>query len=274
MLHNGVDPMKREGMTVGPMRREGLTPLESFRNEIRDSPWRDHSDIGPKFYKMSEEVHKILEQGEQAMKLKDLGNKAFGDGRYEDALKSYADARKVWATANIRGHHVATLWSNEAQARKRLEQWAECREACEEGLTHFCTERLRGKLQDTLETAKQEMENAAQGVVKEKPPKPEVVRKPPTPLKQGWVQETSTKPLYPKGSVQGKVEKPGPFICPFNEASENGFVDGVDGWKDRQKREEQALDRELVAQGFMSPDLLDDPKTIDYINRMPPGADC
>lgn len=93
------------------------------------------------------------------------------------------------------------------------------------------------------------MLRAPRAHVEEKPPKPEVVRKPPTPLKQGWVQETSTKPLYPKGSVQGKVEKPGPFICPFNEASENGFVDGVDGWKDRQKREEQALDRELVAQG-------------------------
>eukprot|EP00429_Kryptoperidinium_foliaceum_P058458 CAMPEP_0176095840 /NCGR_PEP_ID=MMETSP0120_2-20121206/48043_1 /TAXON_ID=160619 /ORGANISM="Kryptoperidinium foliaceum, Strain CCMP 1326" /LENGTH=457 /DNA_ID=CAMNT_0017429819 /DNA_START=80 /DNA_END=1453 /DNA_ORIENTATION=+ len=271
MLHNGVDPLKREGMTVGANRREGHTPLEGFRNEIRNSPWRDHPNIGTKFYTMSQQIHCLLEQAEQAMKHKISGNDAYNRQRYESALESYEKAREVWAAADVRGHHVATLWSNTALTYKRLEQWDKCHDACNEGLTHYCLPGIREKLEYTLQEVEKTKEDLANGVVKEKPPQPEVVRNPPTPLKTGWVEDTRTKPMYGDGgSEQGKVDKPGPFICPFHLATDAGFVDGVDGWKDRKTREEQKTDQELVAAGLMSPDLLDDPKTVQYINPLPP----
>jgi len=271
MLHNGVDPTQTEGMTKSTTRGTGMTPLETFRREIAMSPWRNNEAIGKKFYKMSEDIHKLLEQGEQAVKLKRQGNQAFKEKRWDDSLKLYAEARKVWEVAQVRGHHSAVLWSNEAAAHKNKEDWAQCKKACEEGLAHYCSEKIRTKLKDYMKTSEKEEADVAAGMVKEKPAPPP--RKPPTKLKEGFVEELDTKPLYgEEGSKQGKVENPGPFICHFEDAKEAGFVDGVDGWKDQKTREEQALDKELVAQGIMSSDLLDDPKTVQYINPLPPGT--
>merc|ERR1719436_294635 len=143
---------------------------------------------------MSEDIHLILEQGEEVVKLKNLGNKAFGEKRYQDALKLYADARKVWEKAGVRGHHTAVLWSNEATAHKKLEDWEHCRQACQEGLTHYCTAKIRKKPEDSMKEAENEQEAIKAGIVKEVPPP--VPRKPPSKLKEGWVEETEEKPLY------------------------------------------------------------------------------
>merc|ERR1712066_829560 len=115
--------------------------------------------------------------------------------------------------------------------------------------------KIRTKLNEQLKKAEKEEADVATGMVKEKPePAP---RKPPSKLKEGFVEDLDSKPLYgEEGSKQGKVENPGPFICHFEDAKEAGFVDGVDGWKDQKTREEQALDKDLVAQGLMSADLL------------------
>jgi len=269
-----------------------MTPLETFRREIQRSPWRTHPEVGPKFDQTAKMVHSLLEQGEEAVRLKGQGNKAFSDGRYPDALEAYARARKIWDTAKIRGHHVAVLWSNEATCYKKASEWDDCIRACEEGITHYCTAKIRSKLTGTLKEA-QEAKAAAEAAAAAAAADPEAARaaaaaeeearqealqralaakKPPTKLKDGFLDEEE-EPLYPaEGSAQGKVDKPGPFICNFEDAKEAGFVDGIDGWKDTITREEQALDRELVGKGLMAPDLLDDPKTVDYINRLPPGC--
>jgi len=273
MLHNGVDPSQTEGMTKSATRGTGMTPLEAFRKDIKMSPWRSDPQYGAKFDKTAKAVHTVLEQGESAMKLKVQGNKAFGEKRYQDALKAYADARKVWEAAGIRGHHSAVLWSNEAACYKKTEEWETCRHACEQGFTHYCTPKIKKKLEDTQKEAVAEAAEVAKGYVKDKPPP--APRKPPSKLKEHFLdsEETQEKPLYPEeGSKQGTVDKPGPFICHFEDAKEAGFVDGVDGWKDKQKKELQALDEDLVKDGLMSPDLLDDPKTLDLINRLPPGS--
>eukprot|EP00405_Crypthecodinium_cohnii_P051014 CAMPEP_0206601116 /NCGR_PEP_ID=MMETSP0325_2-20121206/46369_1 /ASSEMBLY_ACC=CAM_ASM_000347 /TAXON_ID=2866 /ORGANISM="Crypthecodinium cohnii, Strain Seligo" /LENGTH=436 /DNA_ID=CAMNT_0054112889 /DNA_START=64 /DNA_END=1371 /DNA_ORIENTATION=- len=259
MLHNGVDPTQTEGMSVSSSRGTGMTPLEGFRRQIAMSPWRNDPNIGAKFYKMSEEIHLILEQGEEAVKLKNQGNKAFGEKRYADALRLYDQARAVWKKANVRGHHSAVLSSNEATIYKKTEEWEKCKAACEEGLTHYCSVKIKKKLEELLEESKKELEDLSKGIVKEKPaPAP---RPPPSQLNKGFI-ETAENPLYPEeGSKQGAVDRPGPFICHFEDAKEAGFVEGIDGWKDRQTREEQELDKELVKKGLMSPELLDDPKS-------------
>merc|ERR1712039_206980 len=222
------------------------------------------------------------EQCQEAISLKNQGNKAFGKDRYADALEAYSRARGIWSTANIRGHHVAVLWSNEAACHKKVSDWDKCIHACEQGLEHFCTAKIRQKLDNSLKEA-QGSKEAAQAAAAAIPvagerdmaaavAKPSVPRNPPTKLQAPLPREEGKVPLYPGGSAQGKVHNPGPFICGFEEAKDQGFVDGVDGWKDKKVKEEQELDRELVDKGLMSPDLLDDPNSLDLVNhRRPPG---
>lgn len=277
-LHNGADPSQTEGMTVSANRSKGMTPLESFRREVSMSPWRNNEQFGAKFDETAKRIHTLLEQGERAMSLKADGNNFFKKSKYPDALKAYSEARAIWQKADIRGHHSAVLWSNEATCHRKLEDWVQCKAACEEGLTHYCAQNIRTKLSDCLRDATEQEEKAealkASGEVVEKPKPAPVPRKPPSQLKGGFLgEEGPEKPFYPEGSKEGKVENPGPFICPFGQAQEAGFVDGVDGWKDKEKRRLQALDEELVRNGLMSPDLLDDPQSVDYINRFPPNAD-
>jgi len=270
MLHNGVDPTVTEGMSRSDMRCEGMTPLESFRREIQRSPWRQDPNVGPKFDKTAHLVHTLLEQGETVVKTKNDGNKAFKNGKYEDALKQYADARRICENADIRGHHMAVLWSNDAAVHKKMKSWKLCEQACNEGLTHYCSQKIRQKLQDHKDEAIREAEAEARGEVKEAPPP--VERKPPTKLEGGFItkEKAPEKELYPDGSVQGGTGKsPGPFICGFDDALHAGMVDGCDGDKDKKKKEDQELDKELVREGLMAPDLLTTSDNLDLINRVP-----
>lgn len=268
MLHNGVDPMQREGMTKSMNQGAGMTPLEIFRREVARSPWRSDEQWGAKFDQTASKVYKLLEQAESAVGRKQDGNKAFKGNKFLDALEQYEESRKIWEAADVRGHHVAVLWSNEAQCLLKLGEWDRARCACEEGLTHYCTPQIKKKLEERL----QEAETAEEEGREQEPKSLPSQRKPPSKLSKGYL-EASEKPLYgDEGSVQGKVDKPGPFICHFEDAKEQGFVDGVDGWKDRKTREDQALDRELVKEGLMAEELLDDPKSVQYINPLPPGV--
>jgi len=148
MLHNGVDPTQTEGMSKSVTNRSvGHTPLEAFQQEIARSPWRSDEHIGKKFDIMAKSIHTLLEQAEKAIKLKVAGNKAFAEKKYEIALKEYAQARSVWAKAEIRGHHSAVLWNNEATCHRRMGDMEECGIAAEQGLRHYTTPAIKEKLQ-------------------------------------------------------------------------------------------------------------------------------
>merc|ERR1712086_764297 len=197
------DPTETEGMTRSTNRGKGMTPLESFQREIRDSPWRRDPDVGPKFDKTASAVNTLLEQSETAVKRKNEGNQAFKVSKFPDALRLYAEARKIWEAADIRGHHVAVLFSNEAACYKKIKEWQKCQDACNKGLTHYCTEKIAKKLQDSIEEAANETAAEARGEVKEVPPPP--VKNPPSKLEGGFLSEecAPAKELYPTGSVQG-----------------------------------------------------------------------
>mmetsp|Transcript_49152 Transcript_49152/g.113904 ORF Transcript_49152/g.113904 Transcript_49152/m.113904 type:complete len:461 (-) Transcript_49152:99-1481(-) len=285
ILHNGGDPTQTEGMSKSALRAKGMTPLESFLREVAMSPWRTHEQIGTQFDETAKRIHLLLEQGQKAVILKNDGNAAFKKGKYQEALKAYAEARAIWDKADIRGHHSAVLWSNEAMCHRKTEDWAQCRQACEQGLSHFCMEGIRTKLQECLKDAAESEAKAAEAKERaaaaqreeeqEQEGKPaQRLRRPATQLKGGFLgSEHPDKPIYPEeGSKQGRVEKPGPFICPFYDAQEAGMVDGVDGWKDREKRRLHQLDTELVNEGYMSADLLDPLESFDLINRYPQNA--
>merc|ERR1719421_2866483 len=87
------------------------------------------------------------------MNLKTRGNKEFGEKNYAKALETYAEARAVWETAEIRGHHVAVLWSNAAKCHLKTGDWDKCKRACEEGLKHFSAAGIKEKLEATAAEA-------------------------------------------------------------------------------------------------------------------------
>jgi hypothetical protein len=267
MLQNGVDPTVTEGMTKSETRGQGMTPLESFRREIQRSPWRSDPEVGPKFDQVAGKVHKMLEQGETAVKRKNEGNQAFKVSKYGDALKLYAEARKIWEASGVSGHHVAVLYSNEAACYKKGSEWEKCEQACTAGLSQFCSSKIKKKLEDLKKEAIEESAAEARGEVKEvAPPAP---RAPPSKLEGGFLapETAPDKELYPEPSVQGGTGKsPGPFICGFNDAMHAGFVDGCDGDKDKQKKEELALDKQLVAEGLLDPEFLTTSDQMDLIN--------
>ncbi|CAE7448569.1 INVS, partial [Symbiodinium pilosum] len=154
MLHNGVDPTQTEGMSKGTQRSEGMTPLEAFRREVARSPWRTNEHFGRKFDETAKSIHLLLEQAEEAVKLKQTGNRALKEKRYDDALKAWRNAREIWKKADVSGHHVAVLWSNEAICLRGMEDMEGAVKASSEGLKLYTTQEIRKKLEFNLEEAK------------------------------------------------------------------------------------------------------------------------
>jgi len=229
MLHNGVDPTQTEGMSKGAHRSTGMRPLETFRREVARSPWRTDPTVGPKFDKNAQEINRLLEQGESAMQLKGDGNKAWKDKKYDDALKAWAEARGIWDTAGVQGHHVAVLWNNEALCRRKMRDVEGSRNACNEGLKFFTTSDIRGKLEFNLaecdkplpeltEEEKQEEERKQEQrrqKLKEKKAEEKLIAK--------NVVESGGQVYGEQGSGQKGYEVPPPFIAPMEEAQRMGL---------------------------------------------------
>jgi hypothetical protein len=229
MLHNGVDPTQTEGMSKGANRSTGMTPLETFRREIARSPWRSDEKIGAKFDRQAQTIYTLLEQGEEATKLKQQGNKAFKEKRNEDALKAWAQARKTWETAEVRGYHMAVLWNNEALCRRQTGDAEGSKAACNEGLTHYASKTIRDKLEHNLaecskappELTEEEKEKVTEKVEQRKEKK----------VKQKEEEKDISKKVVDsqggiygeEGSAQKDYKVPGTFICPMDEAQKMGL---------------------------------------------------
>lgn len=229
MLHNGVDPTQTEGMSKGTNRAEGMTPLESFRREIARSPWRTHETIGPKFDKTAKNIHVLLEQGESAVKEKEIGNKAYKEKRNADALKAWKRAREIWEKAEVRGHHTAVLWNNEATCRRNTGDLEGCKAACREGMTHYASKAIRDKLQFNLTEAEKPPPEPTEEEVKKQE---EVIeaRKEKAKQQKEEKKEITKKAVLSDGGIygdEGSGQKdyvmPGPFICPMPEAQKMGL---------------------------------------------------
>eukprot|EP00933_Yihiella_yeosuensis_P025435 TRINITY_DN19759_c0_g1_i1.p1 TRINITY_DN19759_c0_g1~~TRINITY_DN19759_c0_g1_i1.p1 ORF type:complete len:253 (+),score=76.28 TRINITY_DN19759_c0_g1_i1:68-826(+) len=216
-------------MSKGVNRSEGMTPLETFRREIAQSPWRNDEKMGKKFDQTAKVIHTLLEQGEQAVKLKGIGNKAFQEKRYDDAIKQWAEARGIWEKADVRGHHMAVLWNNEATARRHMGDIEGCRAAVEEGITHYTTKQIRDKLQNNLtECGKPPPVKTEEDKIKEverKEVHKEKVKKAKEEAKEiGQKVVNSEGGIYgEEGSGQKDYVMPGPFICPMKEAQDMGL---------------------------------------------------
>lgn len=229
MLHNGVDPTQTEGMSKGTHRSEGMTPLESFRREIARSPWRTHEQIGRKFDETAKSIHLLLEQAEEAVKLKQTGNKALKEKRYDDALKAWRHAREIWKKADVSGHHVAVLWSNEAICCRQMEDLAAATHAGEEGLKLYALPQIRQKLQHSLEEAKKGPKEKSPEEEKKREELVQLHKEKRQEQKKEWKNLTEKAVVAeggiygPDGSAQKDYVIPGPFICPMKEAQEMGL---------------------------------------------------
>jgi len=232
MMHNGVDPTHTEGMSKGANRSTGMTPLETFRREIARSPWRTHAEIGAKFDKNARVIHVLLEQGESAVKDKDTGNKAFKEKRYEDAIKAWKEARETWEKADVRGHHTAVLWNNEALCRRQMDDAKGSKNACEQGLTHYSSAAIRTKLEHNLKEAEAwtpPPEPTPQEV--EKKEEELEARKEKAIKKKEEIKVISKKAIVEapgtiygeEGSSQKDYVMPPTFICPMDQAQDMGI---------------------------------------------------
>lgn len=237
LMHNGVDPLQREGV-------KGLTPLDGFRESMKVSPWlrnqvqgKAGTELEEKVRRTFEKVHALMVAAEEAARLKATGNQAFSAGKLEEAMKAWAEGRRLLQRESISGHPLAVLWSNEAMCLKKKGDLEGCRSACEQGLGLFCSEAVRKKLQHNLaesaagakaaaeetrptpscgEKGSPEAAGAAVAAAaikqepkgKESPSEPRQKRKEAAGgLKGGFLKSIgeSSKPMYgSKGSVQGK----------------------------------------------------------------------
>jgi len=229
MLHNGVNPLQTEGKTKNQNRAKGMTPLESFRREVANSPWRGDPQFSQEFDKTANEINKLLEQSESAIKLKDEGNKAFKEHKYEDAVKAWADARSKFANVGVQGHHMAVLWSNEALCRRRMRDLESSKVACNEGLKLHTSDEIRKKLQLNLEEcakplpepteeekqkAAEELEARKKKVQEKKDEEKEIAKK---------VVESSGGVYEGQKSGQKDYVVPPTLICPMDEAQRIGL---------------------------------------------------
>lgn len=229
MLHNGVDPTQTEGMSKGTQRSEGMTPLESFRREIARSPWRSNEQFGRKFDATAKVIHTLLEQAEEAVKHKKSGNKAFQEKKYDAALEAYKKGLETWQKADVRGHHVAVLCSNEANCRRQTGDLTGAIKACEEGLSHYTTPEIRKKLENHLAEAKKGPKELTPEEAQLKEEKVQQLKEKKKQHKEQWKVLTekavvSDGNIYQDGkSGQKDYVVPGPFICPMNEAQAMGL---------------------------------------------------
>merc|ERR1712217_747386 len=140
LLHNGADPSQREGM-------RGMPLLDAFREGMRTSPWLEDDEIGEEFKATSQKIYDLIAAADQAMKMKAKGNKAFTANNHSEALEHWASGRSSLEKGGLAGHHMAVLWSNEANCRKKMGDWSRCRAACESGLGPYCAASVCAKLE-------------------------------------------------------------------------------------------------------------------------------
>jgi hypothetical protein len=174
-----------------------------------ESPWREDTRTWETFSKEAEAVSKLLGEGERAMELKAKGNKAFQSKSYEAALDAWANARTVLVEAGIDGHHLAALWSNDANCRKKMGDIEGCRTSCNEGLKVKCTTQIREKLQFHLKSVDPD---AIAAVEEASPPtvesKVEAATKTTTTrseMKKGFFGDAKGELYGPEGSKQGQM---------------------------------------------------------------------
>jgi len=229
MLHNGVDPTQTEGMSKGVHRSEGMTPLESFRREIARSPWRSNEQFGRKFDATAKVIHTLLEQAEEAVKHKQTGNKAFQEKNYDSALEAWKRAQETWQKADVRGHHRAVLYNNEALCRRQMGDLPGAIKACEEGLTHYTTPQIKTKLEHNLAEAKKGPKEPSPEEVQKKEEQVQQIKEKKKQHKEQW-NELTKKAVVSEGNIYGEEGSgqkdyvmPGPFICPMKEAQEMGL---------------------------------------------------
>lgn len=229
MLRNGVDPTQAEGMTRSEHRSVGKTPLESFRQEIARSPWRTDPQVGDKFDKNARVIHILLEQAEEAVKQKDVGNKAFKEKRNDDALRAWKDARGTWEKAEVVGHHSAVLWNNEALCRRTMGDDEGAKAACRAGLALFALPTIKAKLEHNL--AESEKVKIAPTPEEIKKTEEKIVELKEKKVKQKEeFKDLTQKVVKSEGGIYGEVgsaqkdyKVPPTFICGMSEAQDMGL---------------------------------------------------
>merc|ERR1712146_675028 len=124
--------------------------------------------------------------------------------------------------ADVRGHHLAVLWNNEALCRRNMGDYEGSKAACKEGLTHYTTPEIRKKLEHNLTEAEKPPPEPTEEEKAKKAEEIELRKEKAKQQKEEWKGFTekaadSKGEVYGEsGSAQKDYVMPGPFICPMN----------------------------------------------------------
>lgn len=210
LIYHGVDPIAKQ-----KWEGKGLTAYDTWRARKETCPWLEDERSWQTFPTVARALHKTWCAAAEAMEQKAKANSLLKNGKFDEACQTYALARNTLAAADIGGHHVASLWSNEAICRKKMGDAEGCRTACEEGLRIFeceepgkklyCSDSIRKKLEFNLA----EPEQAGKDAEVAEAPTANSVRPKPTNMnfKAGFFNDCKSEMYGPEGSRNGEMPK-------------------------------------------------------------------
>lgn len=206
LIHHGVDPTVKQRWEG-----KGLSALDTWRARKDTSPWLTDENTFREFKDVAMSIHKTLTKTSDALEKKVSANKDLKDKKYEAACAGYASARKTLGEAGMGGHHMASMWSNEAICRMQMGDTDGARDACNEGMKLFCSEDLRTKLRFNLDKCNgvvaEEVNAASTRAGADEPEsEPTDVQRPKatrSKLEKGFLDNAKTDLYGPEGSCQG-----------------------------------------------------------------------
>lgn len=201
LVQYGIDPtvkQKWEG--------RGLSAVDTWRARKDESPWLHDDRTFSDFEKAAKEIHTLFIKTSDAMEQKVSANNYLKEKNYERALNGYATARETLTKAGIEGHHMATLWSNEANTRRQQGDIDGARNACEEGLKiPEASEEIKKKLQYQLDKCNGKVEEK-QEVKPTVNAGPQAQKASKTKMKDGFMDASADGLGYgEEGSKQGQM---------------------------------------------------------------------
>lgn len=158
LIHHGVDPTEKQ-----KWEGKGLSACDTWRARKDTSPWLEDERTFRDFEKVAMGIHKTLTKTSDAVDTKVSANKALKEKKFERACEGYAHARKTLSEAGVDGHHMASLWSNEAICRMQMQDWQGAHDACEAGIKCFSSDELRKKLKHNLDKCNAHLEDIPTG---------------------------------------------------------------------------------------------------------------
>jgi hypothetical protein len=204
LIQHGVDPTSKQ-----KWEGKGLSAVDTWRARKDESPWLEDERTFRDFEKVAKAIHKVFIKTADAMEQKVKANQQLKDKKYESACRGYENARKILSEAGVDGHHMASMWSNEAICRLQMGDKDGARNACLEGSKLLCSKELKAKLEHNLKRCDEAVIIEVREPSELSEPRTEAAPAVKTPAVRSQLQKGflgNAKEMYgPEGSKQGQM---------------------------------------------------------------------